>query len=123
MFGRTLNGLHDINADQITSNIFTGITLNNLENEVLAQGQVILNTGITTTNLQTQINTIGVSIASLGTSTNNNLAYQTLYNSNLLTNLSISFLNERNYDISRESYLQGEINAIITAGVSAGNVD
>ena len=102
MFGRTLNGLRDINADQITSEIFTGITLPNLET-------AILNSGTTTTNLQTEIN--------------NNKAYQDLYNSNLLTNIGVSFLNERNYDISRENYLQGEINAIITAGVSAGNVD
>jgi len=103
---RTLNGLHTINCDEITSEIFTGITLPDLEQAILNNE---INTGTTTTNLQTEIN--------------QNLAYQNLYNSGLLTNLGTSFLNDRSFTISNDLFLQNQIDAIVNVSVSASVLD
>ena len=91
---KTLSGLYDITADHITGITYSGVVINNIEDYLLSTSNNNLN--------------LGASLSSTITDLNQ-------YELNTSTSFSNTYITENS--------LQNQINSLVIAGVSSGNLD
>ena len=94
LFNRTLDNSRNITAHHITSITYSGVVINNIENYLLSTSNNTLSLGVSLDNTITDLNQ---------------------YELNTSTSFSNTYITENS--------LQNQINSLVIAGVSAGNLD
>ena len=94
LFNRTLDNTRRLTADNIHSDVYSGVVINNIEDYLLATSNNNLN--------------LGASLSSTITDLNQ-------YSVNTSTSFSNTYITENS--------LQNQINSLVIAGVSSGNLD